>query len=144
LTSHDGRPAPPHPSSPTARLSHPSASSLPATTFDPAGSAGFPLVGAHLAVHCAACHTGPDFEPLFDPAGPDDCFTCHEDDHQQAHPAFPTTCLDCHTTRAIHPATIDDGQAPGSNFVGAHVPLDYAACHTLPDFCLIFDTAVQH
>ncbi|HLT48758.1 MAG TPA: hypothetical protein VK002_16100 [Rubricoccaceae bacterium] len=144
LTCHEDDHAEAHPAFPTTCLDCHSVSTFQGATFDHAGFTGFPLVGAHLTVDCAACHTGPDFEPLFDPAGPDDCFTCHEDDHQQAHPAFPTTCLDCHTTSAFLPATFDHGQATGFNLVGAHVSLDCAACHTLPDFGLLFDPAGQN
>lgn len=106
-----------------------------ATVDHVAVSGGFPLVGAHLALACDACHSAPDFSVPGAPASPDDCVACHADDHQAAHPGFPTTCLDCHTTTAFQPATFDHVAVSGGfDLVGAHLALDCSACHVGPDF----------
>ena len=64
-------------------------------------SQGFALVGAHSNAPCSSCHNvANNFEPLFAPAGQNDCFTCHEDDYERRHggSGFSTNCLDCHNT----------------------------------------------
>src|SRR5690606_29199053 len=122
-----------HPALPTTCLDcHTPSAFLPAT-FDHGQATGFNLVGAHVSLDCAACHTLPDFGLLFDPAGQNDCFACHQDDHEQAHPSFPTTCLDCHNTSTFQGATFDHQQATGFPLVGVHTSLDCSACHTLSD-----------
>lgn len=62
----------------------------------------FPLTGAHLGVDCAACHGGT--APAEFSVTPTPCFSCHQQDYQQARnpnhlgAGFPTTCEVCHTT----------------------------------------------
>jgi hypothetical protein len=126
-----------HSNFPTTCLDCHTTDSFAGATFDHGDATGFPLFGVHQTLDCALCHSTPDFTPLFDPNGPDDCFTCHADDHEQAHAAFPTTCLDCHQPDTWDGATFDHADATGFPLVGAHVSLDCAACHTLPDFGLI-------
>ncbi len=71
----------------------------------------FPLVGAHVSVNCAECHsTGYTNTPT-------DCFPCHESaydnttDPNHAAAQFPSTCEDCHSMSAWQPANWDhDGQ----------------------------------
>ncbi|MDX1440299.1 MAG: hypothetical protein R3284_10405, partial [Rubricoccaceae bacterium] len=94
---------------------------------------GFSLVGAHTSLDCSSCHTGPEFEPIWIPQNQNDCYTCHEGDHENVHPAFPTSCIDCHNTSTWAGATFDH-DATGFSLVGAHVGLDCSACHTGPDF----------
>ncbi|MDX1419045.1 MAG: cytochrome c3 family protein [Rubricoccaceae bacterium] len=127
-----------HPGFPTTCTDcHTTSAFLPATFEHAAVSGGFALVGAHVALPCSACHVGPDLEPIWEPAGQDDCLTCHTEDHAEAHPAFPTTCLDCHTTQSFEGGAFDHGATTGFALVGAHIALDCGACHTLPDFGLI-------
>jgi len=64
----------------------------------------------------------------------DDCYTCHLPDYEGAarpmHPGrFPTTCADCHSTLAWHPAI---GGHPEPQFpieTGAHMPVICDDCH---------------
>ncbi len=108
-------------------------------SFDHSGTTGFPLLGAHLPLDCSSCHILPGFELIWEPSSAQDCVTCHEDDHQDRHPNFPTTCLDCHTTDTWDDATFDHGTTTGFPLVGAHMPLDCSSCHLLPGFELIWD-----
>ena len=61
----------------------------------------FPLTGAHVAVSCAACHVGGQYQNT-----PMDCFFCHDNDYNSASSpdhggeGYPTTCVMCHTTSA--------------------------------------------
>jgi hypothetical protein len=67
--------------------------------FDHAlASGGYQLVGAHAQAPCSSCHDPGTGAPLFSPASPDDCVTCHEADYQREHAGsgFPTTCAACH------------------------------------------------
>lgn len=89
----------------------------------------FPLHGAHAEIECTKCHaTG--FEPG---TTPKECVGCHRKDYDSSpfpgHEAYPTTCVECHTTQAWQPATI-----PGHDefFVidGAHTEVTCAGCHT--------------
>ena len=117
--------------------------------FDHAGvSGGFALVGAHDALACSSCHVpGPDFAPLFDAAGQNDCLSCHEADQASAtidHSGFPSDCAQCHTTATWDGATADHTLLSGGfGLVGAHVSLDCSACHT-PDLAPIWEPAGQN
>ncbi|MDX1547321.1 MAG: hypothetical protein R3247_10055, partial [Rhodothermales bacterium] len=97
---------------------------------------GFALLGAHEALPCAACHAPPPgFDPLFNPASDQDCFTCHQDDYQQQHAGsgFPVQCLACHTPETWEGTVFDHGAvADGFALVGAHEALDCSACHGPP------------
>lgn len=70
-------------------------------------SGGFALVGAHTRLACGACHQGADFSVPWSPAGENDCYACHAQDHEQVHPSFPTTCTQCHTVQTWQGATFD-------------------------------------
>jgi hypothetical protein len=95
----------------------------------------FPLIGAHRAVDCAACHQeDPPFEFQLTPT---DCFSCHIDDYRNAdfdhvELGFPTTCEDCHSTLAWQPADIGGDFDHDAFFPlrGGHAGLDCSACHT--------------
>lgn len=79
-------------------------------TFDH-NTVNFPLVGAHLDLECAKCHTVPGFGPLFTaPSSPDDCVACHRPDYQREHAGtgFPTTCLLCHNVDRWNDASFRD------------------------------------
>lgn len=99
-------------------------------------SDGFALIGAHDGLNCSACHgLPPAFDPLFNPADEDDCFTCHAAGYQQEHAGsgFPTTCQTCHTTEQWAGATVDHlALSAGFALVGAHNNLDCSACHGPP------------
>jgi len=132
-----------HPSFPTTCLDCHGTTSWGGAAFDHEAATGFPLLGAHLALDCAVCHTLPGFEPIWEPTSADDCYTCHAEDHEDEHPDFPTTCLDCHGTTSWGGASFDHGAVTGFALVGAHLPLACEACHTLPDFGLIWTPAGQ-
>jgi hypothetical protein len=94
----------------------------------------FPLLGAHAAVECSACHTGAavgQFQGLRT-----DCVSCHLPEYQNTksmgldHPGlgFPTNCESCHTADTWLGATFDHSRT-GFALVGAHARLDCTACH---------------
>ena len=98
-------------------------------------SEGFALVGAHVSLPCSSCHVGPDFDVPFDPAGQNDCFACHAQEHEEEHPGFPTECLQCHNINTWEDADFEHAAvADGFALVGAHATLDCASCHVGPDF----------
>src|SRR5690606_30350881 len=65
--------------------------------FDHNTTTDFDLVGAHVSLPCAACHVVPGFGLIFVPSGQNDGFACHQTEHEDEHPGFPTNCLECHT-----------------------------------------------
>jgi hypothetical protein len=97
----------------------------------------FPLSGAHNAVQCIACHTSGTYGTI-----PADCFSCHDNDYQQApgHAgSFPTTCDDCHQVTTWQNATFDHSIFP---LTGGHNGATCQQCHTggtygtIPSDCL--------
>ena len=91
-------------------------------TFD---HGAFPLSGAHNGLQCVACHTSGTYGTI-----PADCFSCHDNDYQQApgHPgSFPTTCEDCHTVTTWQNATFDHAIFP---LTGGHNGPTCQQCHT--------------
>jgi hypothetical protein len=99
-------------------------------TFDHALT-GFPLVGAHQRLACAACHDPGTMAPRWQPANQNDCVTCHDADYQREHAGsgFPTTCLNCHTVERWEGATFNHAVLTGFALVGAHTPLACTSCH---------------
>lgn len=89
--------------------------------FDHAGT-GFPLVGAHVRVTCAACHPGGRYQQAR-PA----CASCHaaDDPHRGRYGA---SCADCHTSRDWRVARFDHGRT-GFALAGAHSALTCRQCH---------------
>ena len=104
---------------------------------------GFPLTGSHKTLDCDQCHKSNILGGL-----PDDCFSCHEADYNNASSPnhltaqFPTDCSLCHTsthwnaTNYSHPGFPLNGShlsAPCSdchqNGVYAGTPNQCAACH---------------
>jgi hypothetical protein len=94
----------------------------------------FPLVGAHSAVECTACHTGAavgQFAGLHT-----ECVSCHLQDYRNTstqsidHRAlgFSTTCENCHTLDSWLGAKFDHS-ITGFALAGAHAKLDCTACH---------------
>lgn len=93
----------------------------------------FPLVGAHAAVDCDACHRGAavsQFKGLST-----DCVACHRQTFVQtrfpnhAAASFPVNCLQCHRMDSWLGATFDHGAITGFALTGMHAKLDCAACH---------------
>ncbi|MEZ4699294.1 MAG: cytochrome c3 family protein [Rhodothermales bacterium] len=105
-------------------------------------SDGFALLGAHETLQCESCHSLPDLTPLFNPAGDQDCITCHQPDYNANHAGsgFPTTCLNCHGTTTWEGADFDHVAASnGFALVGAHNKLACENCHSLPDLTPLFN-----
>ncbi len=93
----------------------------------------FPLIGAHAAVECEACHKGAavgQFQGLST-----ECTSCHLADFQKAtnpsHTAlnFPTSCQTCHSMDSWLGAKFDHLKFTGYALTGAHATLDCIACH---------------
>ncbi|MFB3921310.1 MAG: hypothetical protein ACE145_06280 [Terriglobia bacterium] len=93
----------------------------------------FPLVGAHAAVTCDACHKGAavsQFQGLST-----ECIACHAQafmqttvlNHQAA--GLPTTCQLCHTMDTWFGAAFDHARFTGFALTGMHAKLDCVACH---------------
>ena len=102
----------------------------------------FQLVGSHVTLDCAECHSSGVYQGL-----PAECVDCHGDDHQQAtnpnHLAagFDTDCETCHQGSA---PSWQDGQYPHSIYplVATHEAQPCNACHSsnvfqgLPSDCV--------
>ena len=117
----------------------PSDSSWDQARFD---HSTYPLVGAHAAQPCDACHSSGVYQGL-----PSECVDCHLDDYQgtdepdHAAAGFPTTCEDCHNASD---ATWEQGRFDHGSYplVGAHAAQPCDACHSsgvyqgLPSECV--------
>jgi hypothetical protein len=95
----------------------------------------FPLLGAHAAVDCAACHQSAavgQFTSLRT-----DCYSCHAQDYQNTKSSgldhlalnFPTTCETCHGVDSWFGASFDHAKVTGFALTGAHAKLPCTACH---------------
>jgi hypothetical protein len=93
----------------------------------------FPLVGAHAALDCSACHKGAavgQFQGLSF-----QCYSCHAKQYQQTTSpnhvtaAFPQTCEQCHAIDSWLNARFDHLKVTGFALTGMHATLDCAACH---------------
>jgi hypothetical protein len=118
-----------------------SVDSWEAAAFDHAAT-GFALLGSHAPLACATCHIEPGNQLRFpEPASQEDCVACHRPEYDQQHAGsgFATTCADCHTVDTWQGAAFDHGST-GFDLVGAHSPLDCAACHVQPGNQLKFPT----
>jgi hypothetical protein len=96
--------------------------------------AAFPLLGAHRAVACAACHVNGRFKGLKFAA----CTDCHRDPH--ARPAvigvaaaqrqpFGPTCTACHTNDSWRTRKINHTSQTAFPLNGRHASVDCVACH---------------
>ena len=100
-----------------------------------------PLVGAHDAADCTACHGDGGVLVVPTPAAADDCASCHQTDYDDTHAGsgFPDTCLDCHDQTDWQSAIIDHpALANGFELLGRHAEAECVTCHTVPDFGLLF------
>ncbi len=102
-------------------------------SFDHAqASGGFMLMGRHQMIPCTSCHDAVTFEPRHNPAGHEDCITCHQSDYDSRHQGSgtPTTCLDCHTNEGWGVSDFDHAAvSQGFDLVGAHLQLGCSNCH---------------
>lgn len=92
----------------------------------------FPLMGAHAALDCEACHKGAatgQFAGLSTA-----CYTCHQQDFKTPNfdhvsAGFPTTCESCHTMDTWFGAKFDHLKYTGYALTGMHATLECTACH---------------
>ena len=93
----------------------------------------FPLLGAHAAVACDACHRGAATGVYTGLST--QCVSCHQAQFQQArsvdHRAagFPTTCETCHNVNNWQLARFDHNQFAKFQLTGAHATVACASCH---------------
>ena len=107
---------------------------------------GYPLVDAHGDLRCGSCHLPPDGALKFQPAGPDDCATCHQTDYDREHmgSGFPTTCMDCHNQWSWGDAQFDHTlTASGFALLGAHDRISCDRCHIPPSGTVPFQPMGQ-
>ena len=100
----------------------------------------FPLVGAHAALECDACHkaaaTG-QFQGLST-----QCYSCHAKDFQLAanpnhvNAKFGTTCETCHGMNTWLDATFDHAQT-GFLLTNGHANVPCASCHVNNNYNLV-------
>ena len=114
-----------------------------------AASGGFDLVGAHTVAACESCHATPGFEPLFQAAGDDDCYSCHAPDYDQEHQGtgFPTTCDTCHGTDTWTGASFENHDSDSFPiYSGAHKGewSTCQTCHTNPGDFQVFTCLTCH
>ncbi len=72
-----------------------------------------------------------------------DCVACHQAEYDREHAGsgFPTTCLDCHASNTWSGATVDHVSISGGfDLLGAHATATCTACHSIPDYGLLFPT----
>jgi hypothetical protein len=96
-------------------------------------SEGYVLEGAHDGLACTSCHTADGKGLLFEPAGADDCVSCHQPDYQREHTGsgYPSTCATCHTTSSWQGVQVDHAAlSNGYVLEGAHDVLACGSCHT--------------
>lgn len=94
----------------------------------------FPLVGAHRAADCTACHTPASQGQLQFVGRATDCLSCHQADYQGARDpdhaggGFPTDCAQCHAVTLWTQARFNHDQA-GFPLTGAHRATPCDQCH---------------
>jgi hypothetical protein len=116
-----------------------------------AASGSFDLVGTHTIIRCEACHVMPGLALKYQPAGQNDCLTCHEQDYQRKHAGsgFPTECLNCHDQNSWGGAVIVAAQhdAIFPIFSGPHQGKwnnDCSVCHIVPNNQQVFSCLNCH
>ena len=100
----------------------------------------FPLVGAHAALECDACHKGAatgQFQGLST-----QCYSCHARDFQLAanpnhvNAKFSTTCETCHGMNTWLAATFDHSTT-GFMLTNGHANVPCASCHINNNYNLV-------
>jgi hypothetical protein len=92
----------------------------------------FPLIGAHRAVACSACHLVPagTREAKFKGTSKI-CEDCHSDVHGgQFAKDNKTQCTDCHGSERWVPSTFDHNKLTSFPLTGGHANLFCNQCHT--------------
>lgn len=84
----------------------------------------FPLLGAHRATQCAACHVDRKFKGIETA-----CIACHRADDQHKG-AFGNDCGACHVADSWTARPFDHAARTGFALLGGHRTILCAACHT--------------
>lgn len=93
----------------------------------------FPLVGAHAALDCDACHKNGALSQYSTMST--DCYSCHAKDFQattgpsHVTASFPPTCQQCHNMDTWFGVNFDHLKYTGFALTGMHATLDCMACH---------------
>jgi hypothetical protein len=92
----------------------------------------FPLVGAHRAVACSACHLVPAGTSAAKLKGTSTvCEDCHADVHAgQFAQNNKTQCADCHNSERWAPSTFDHDKRTSFPLTGGHANVACVQCHT--------------
>jgi hypothetical protein len=92
---------------------------------------GYPLLGRHIGVACAKCHTSGSTTT---PVAHVKCMDCHRDTHrgQFAERKGGNACETCHTVDGFLPArySLDDHNQSIYPLTGSHLAIPCFACHT--------------
>jgi len=91
----------------------------------------FPLVGAHRAVACRACHKPTAGNESRFKGTPTQCEACHNDAHDAQFLAKDnqTHCADCHNSQRWVPSTFDHDTKTHFPLTGGHANVPCAKCH---------------
>jgi len=90
----------------------------------------FPLVGAHAAAVCSACHADGVYR-----GKPTICFSCHQKDYNavtlppHASLGYSTVCTDCHTSMTTWQGGVFNHQTFAFPLTGAHLAVSCLGCH---------------
>jgi hypothetical protein len=93
----------------------------------------FPLLGAHAAVDCEACHKNGALSNFSTMST--QCYSCHAKDYQattgpsHVSAGFSTTCEQCHRFDNWFGVNFDHLKYTGFALTGMHATLDCTACH---------------
>lgn len=93
-------------------------------SFDHNVDTDHPLLGAHIAVECEACH----IEPVFNVALKSACNDCHAEDDAHAGEQG-ITCNDCHNVESWHDSVFFDHDLTRFPLLGKHSEAECAGCH---------------
>jgi hypothetical protein len=86
----------------------------------------YPLLGQHVAVPCASCHSSLKFK-----AAGSSCIDCHKaDDVHRGN--LGKACADCHSPNAWNIWQFDHKKESGFELSGAHARLQCNSCHRRP------------
>jgi hypothetical protein len=95
----------------------------------------FPLLGAHRAASCSACHHPPNLQTSMRnvqfKGAPTKCEDCHEDPHagQFEKGKMVTSCGTCHNEARWRPSVFDHERQTTFSLAGAHQDVPCADCH---------------
>jgi nitrate/TMAO reductase-like tetraheme cytochrome c subunit len=100
------------------------------STFNHNVNTSFPIIGGHIGVECAQCHTNGYVNTS------SACVSCHQKDYNATtNPnhtiaKFSTQCTTCHTQTAWIPTTFNHNTNTSFPLKGGHIGVDCIKCHT--------------